>query len=195
VGWLRGLAFCAFGSLAFTLVQGVELAVLDPWIAGVLAQRNSGNFAASAPTELIVLALAFCVLVFGTLGLLARVSFQPHFVGSRIFQRGAPREVNASRHTERLISGQALPASTPLRAHVVSDAVAATMRREEAGGLHQAAPLRIAQQDSARRSPEPPRQFDGPATSELLGSGFRRTHIRNSAAARMRDRQTSARKP
>lgn len=74
-GWVRGLAFCAFGSLVHVLFQGVELTVLEPWLQSVLNGRQSGAFTPSAPTELFVMALVFGGISLGLLLLTARFAF------------------------------------------------------------------------------------------------------------------------
>lgn len=74
-GWARGLAFCALGSLIQMLVQGVELALIEPWLGSVLDGRQSGAFTPSAPTELFVLSLAFAGVSIGLLLLCGRFVF------------------------------------------------------------------------------------------------------------------------
>ena len=194
VGWLRGLAFCALGSLAFTLIQGVELAILDPWISDVLKQRGSNIFTPSAPTELMVLALAFAILAYGTLALIARVAFQPHVALASLAQRGSSRTIWSEREPGLASNGPRATSGTHSRALAVADAVSTSMRREGAAGV-----LTLSAPGSPRaaggRATEQMRGRNEDTSPEVLGSSFRRTHIRASAANKMRDGQGGSNKP
>ena len=193
-GWLRGLTFCALGSLAFTLIQGVELAILDPWISDVLAQRNSGSFTPSAPTEIMVLALAFTILAFGTQLLIGRVAFQPHLAISRLMHSGANTGPSFGRQPVSDGRPMRLGLDTHSRAHGIADAVSSSMRREGAGNALVTSMLG-SPQDAARRTPEQLRGISETASPDMLGSSFRRTRIRASAANTTRDRQMGSQKP
>ena len=188
VGWLRGLIFCALGSLAFTLIQGVELAILTPWISDVLAQRNGGSFTPSAPTEIMVLALAFAILAFGSLMLIARVAFQPHVAMPRVFQSGSSRDTPFGREPANDGRSMRMNSDTQSRAHVIADAVSTSMRREGAGNVLALSAMG-ASQNASRRAPEQMRSTSETPPPDVLGSSFRRTRTRASAANKMRDGQ------
>jgi len=189
MGWLRGLAFAALGALALFIVEGVELALLSPWIADVLSQRGTGTFTPSAPTELVVLALAFALTGFGLLLVIAWVVFHPQAPGARIVAHWTSPRRQEQGNGERYDSMVSQERITEIhsRAAMVADAVALTMRREETGntpalaGRGNGMDMGRGNMDQLRAEP------DGPA-SELLGSGFRRTHRRVSATGQMRDR-------
>lgn len=189
-GWLRGLAFSALGALGLFVIEGVELAVLDPWVADVLAQRGSTTPTPSAPTELVVLALAFVVAKLGLLFVIARMVFHAHLEGGRVSV--APDRLRGTilRESENraVLMNRAGGNGPPTRAVAVADAVLTAMRREEAGGLsavampgdaHGAVRGGMGQLKAEIRSAAP----------DVLGSGFRRTHRRTSLASEMRDRK------
>ncbi|KEZ16900.1 Type IV secretory pathway, VirB6 component precursor [Sphingobium yanoikuyae] len=75
VGWTRALAFVALGSLVLTLLQTVQIAMLAPWLADVLTQRQSAVYTPAAPTELFILTLSSAGMIVGVLLILACVAF------------------------------------------------------------------------------------------------------------------------
>jgi len=189
VGWLRGLAFVALASLALSVVAGVEIALIDPWIADVLAQRGANTFTPSAPTELTVLAMAFATVNLGLLALIARVTFQPHWVVSKLL----PATADAQRQSlfqQRAITSEAPRAEQTReihsRAQTVADAMAITLRRESAGGLlaqHRAG----GDIDPNRASPRLSGGAADTERQEALGNSFRRARTRGSRARDKRD--------
>lgn len=191
IGWLRGLAFAFLANLALSIIEGVELSVLVPWLNDVLAHRESNVLTPSAPTELIVLALAFLVLELGMLALLARIAFMPEARWARIaaaglsFQERTPASAPGAAQAQAAALGE--PAS---RADVISGAVASAMRREEAGGFMAMVREREALHHR-QELPAPGATTNGVASSvqETLGSSFRRTQRRVSGAGTRRDRR------
>ena len=183
-GWLRALGACALGAVSLALVYSVELAMLESWLRDALGQREAGVLTPAAPTELLVLALAFAAIAWGALGLVVRVMFFAMPGWQRLaaqFADGSARSARSAFAAEPVLAG--VP-SEPARAQRVVDAVAQTMRREE----------RLSERSHQHGSGE----FAGAATSaaansaaprhsEALGSSYRRTHRRTSAAATKRD--------
>jgi len=189
LGWLRGLAFVALASLALSLVSGVELALIDPWIADVLAQRGSNTFTPSAPTELTVLAMAFAAVSLGMLALIARVAFQPHLALSRAASGAVDGGLRASYWRQPYANetpGAERTREIHSRAQSVADAVAVTLRREEAGGLlnqHRTSGLA----DYGRTVSAASGVATDTARPEALGSSYRRARTRGSRARDNRD--------
>jgi type IV secretion system protein VirB6 len=66
-GWVRVLAGAALASVGASLVLGLELALFEPWLSGVLARRMSGEPLPTVSTELFVLSLLFAILVLAAL--------------------------------------------------------------------------------------------------------------------------------
>ncbi|MCE7798379.1 type IV secretion system protein [Sphingobium sufflavum] len=188
IGWARGLAFCALGALALFLVESVELAIFTPWIRDVVAQRDAGVSTPSAPTELIVLALAFGVLVIGILFLVARIAFHPHLFLRPFAPRavGAVRQDRAPSFRGDVVRDAAMP--PPSRAYVIGEAMAATVRREDSGAYSQA-PTRAIQMDRGPVTTTQSPNGTGPQSDTILGSSFRRTGKRISATGERRDRK------
>lgn len=137
-GWLRGLVLVALGSVGVSLLLAVQMAVMEPWLLGVLDRREAGYATPAAPTELLALALAFGIAAFVLLALLARVAFQnawPLSIRRAVAaEPSTPRPspatalamVPPSRHAEPVPSSRAL---------VIRESVASTLRREEMRSL------------------------------------------------------------
>lgn len=186
-GWLRGLAFCALGSLAFHVIAGTELALLYPWLTDVLTQRQANTFTPSAPTELFVLALAFAVMTGGVLFLLARVTFLP----ALFVRQATPRR---ERQGDRPMAQ--LPANAratgggepPDRAAVIAGAVAASIRREEGSPPPRVWDERGRGSERASSAASASAVPHGPAPDERLGGSWRRGAARATATGRKRDK-------
>ncbi len=132
-GWVRGLVGAALGAVSTAIVLGVELALLEPWLAVILAERRVDNPTPSVPVELLVVTLAFGLTLIATLGAAAWVA--------RGFRMPAAWRILPARIAEVVtpqIPRLAAPVATHAtagadqrsRAIAVSDAVAATQRRE-----------------------------------------------------------------
>lgn len=183
-GWLRALGACALGAVSLALVYSVELAMLESWLRDALGQREAGVLTPAAPTELLVLALAFAAIAWGALGLVVRVMFFATPGWQRLaarFADASPLGAKSTFAAEPVLAGVL---SEPARVQRVVDAVAQTMRREErlserSRQLGSEAPAATATSHGANSA--------APAQSEALGSSYRRTHRRSSAAATKRD--------
>ncbi len=88
-GWLRALLFTCLGSLATNLLLGVQMAVLEPWLAQVLQLRQARVVTGSAPVELLILCLVFAVGLAGSLAILLRLAFTLHVMPSGQTAEGA----------------------------------------------------------------------------------------------------------
>ena len=187
IGWLRALAFTALGAMTLTVLQGVQLAVLESWVGDVLAQRDGGILTPSAPTELVVLTMAFAVLITGALFLIARLAFFPNTpIFPRLWSMRQETSRTANPDPVRTTTVDNAPGSSS-RAVVIVDAVENTMRREDMQRMS----LRMDGSGLAASGANQPGQRTDPGTPgqvESLGSSYRRTHRRSSAASERRDR-------
>ncbi|MGH6781009.1 MAG: type IV secretion system protein [Sphingomonadaceae bacterium] len=185
-GWVRVLAGTFLGALGAAIVLGVELALLEPWLADLLALRAANLPISGTPTELLVVTLVFALALLAILIAAARVALG--FRLSPIRRSGSDRLVAAIRGEEPRIpvavrEAGIAPAESRSRAATVVDAVAASQRREAALAAGLAAqPSRgvgrhIAVHDRSV-----------PSTPVPIGQSFRRTRARVSASAGRRDR-------
>lgn len=62
-GWVRVLAGAAFGAIGVSVALGLELGLMEPWLASVLARRTSGEPLPTMPTELFVISCFFALTV------------------------------------------------------------------------------------------------------------------------------------
>jgi len=188
-GWVRVLAGAALGALGTAIVLGVELALLEPWLAELIARRYAGQPITGAPVELLAATLLFALVLIGTLFASARVALGFRM---RADWRAAPAQaIAALRGEQPRLAGipqgaHAIPAEGRSRAATVVDAVNASRRREEAA---LAAPGASGFDESARRIRPQGRPHDAPVSAPApLGRSFRRrTTSRVSASAGRRD--------
>jgi len=194
IGWARALVFTFLASVASTLIWGVQLALLEPWLTRVVTLRQSSTLAASAPVEILVLNLGFAIALFGALAILLRLSFMTSWpsLGRASYPWDRPaREIAVIAPPGRETRSAALPAGTPglgapSRALAIADAVRSTERRE-------------GQALAARGSTSTPSVVQSSsgsgATSDSFaippaGQALRRTKPRTSLAAALRDRRS-----
>lgn len=179
-GWLRALGAAALGNLALILVYGVEMAAIEPWLRDVLAQRSSDILTPSAPGELLVISLAFAIVAFAVLAITSRIAFfgVAGLPALRLPNRGQSERERSS-HVPHA------PIAAPRHAgHAgqVSEAVArAVIREAQVIGGESSAP------DRRAGSTAPKSGTDEQARAPSLGSSWRRTGSRPSAAAAQRD--------
>ncbi len=188
-GWLRGLIGAALGALATAILLGVELALLEPWLADLVARRVSGIAIPGVPATLLATNLIFAGVLLGILGMTGRVA-----LGLRL---PSPISNQASDHHRETLSTMQSSSTTAAgrttalfeghsRAAAVADAVATSQRREAqsaraasdgTSGSSYGWPSAVAQRpDTAGVAPAAQRFH-------------RRTTTRISASSRLRDRR------
>lgn len=184
-GWLRALLGSALGALATAVVLGVELALLEPRLAELVAWRAAGYAIPGAPVELFATTLIFSIANLVIVVAIWRVTVG---LGLPASWRAAPGQlVEAMRGREANLPIMAHDAPTVSversRAVRVAEAVAVAQRRETLrGGTGYEAQPRSAQ-PHAKTSDEAARTGRLPLAQEHR----RRTRSRVSASARRRD--------
>ena len=186
-GWLRALAFCALGNVMLLITQGAELALLYPWMSDVLAQRGARVFTPSAPTELLVLTMGFGALTTGLLYLTAKLTFLPGSAGRQAAETREPGDRHESYLGRPRITDMHINDQAPARALLIAEAVTQAMRREEQSGSPSRTPVVAMRTESAATTPAGAVQGVIVGQSETLGTSFRRSHRRSSAAADKRN--------
>lgn len=194
MGWVRALVFTMLAGVALHVVCGVEVSIMTPWLSDVMAQRGSGVYTPSVPTELIVLTMAFALAALGLLWVMARLAFHPHFPVSIpakwIEPHAVPSRPIAELRHDLAPFAPAPPAILPEpagRARDIADSVSTAMRREERAMMVAAS---VASQPGA---PDP--RASGPgehagAAAPGFGDTYRRQHRRTSASGQTRDKQS-----
>lgn len=187
LGWLRALAGCALASLALILCYGVQLGIMESWLADALQQREGNILTAAAPTELLVISLAFALLACGILVLSFRWMFFSSYSVPMLPNLWAPASVAGYTQSTAQANRPADRFTDMPRAQTIAESVSSALRREE----------RHYSSEMSRRTAEassdtyPGRAERKPGTvNEPLGTSFRRGHRRKSAAAGRRDIQS-----
>jgi type IV secretion system protein VirB6 len=190
-GWVRGLAGSAFGAVATSIVLGVQLALLEPWIATVIATRRAAIATPTVPVELLVMNLVFAIVLVAVLIAAARLAYSfripqavrtvsDRFVDAVRAPAGQVAFAGAGRGVD---AEAAAPSAERSRAVAIAEAVASTQRREAF-----APPAPVAQLGSAGIAQAAGRDRAPAAAPLPLGqSGRRRTRGRVSGGAQRRD--------
>lgn len=186
VGWARALVFALLASTVVTILLGVELALLEPWLAQVISLRQGRMITASAPVELLILCLGFAFALAGALGVILRLAFT---IDVSVVRRAvmvappapasAPELIVAPSHS----GGADRPAP---RAHAVADALFASQRREQAYQTQTSSSSSAGARPGRAAASATVDDFTLPA----LGQTLRRTRPRKSLGAALRDRRS-----
>lgn len=188
-GWIRALAAATLGAVTVTLLLGVQLALLEPWLADLIARRGATLPIGGAPTELLVVMSAFALALLAGLGMAARMAVA--FRMPPAWRALSSRLVANLRAEDRVRVPDAErraqpPAERLSRAAAVAEAVAHVQRREAmaAGGAVAGINGVAAQAATARTGG---RDMPVVAPAPLGQSHRRRTQGRVSASASRRD--------
>ena len=201
-GWARALVFAFLASITINLILGVELALLEPWLAQLITARQSQALAASAPIELLILALGFSLALAGALAVLLRLAFTVDVpaatrfwwlgqIGSGSHAQAEPRVPVLTLATGAAMApgpgGMQASERPSARARATADAMLAMERRERPGGSRSyavsAADPRVGMSGQA-----------SPGGDEFAiphhGQARRRAKARTSIGSALRDRRT-----
>ena len=184
-GWVRVIAGSAIGAVGISLVLGLELGLLEPWLASVLARRGAGEALPAISTELFVMTSLCALLVVGAL--YACFALTRAFRLAPLVRIMADGFRNARQPNERTESaGRPSPASESerSRAAAVSAILIASSRRD--GEL-------VGDAGAARWLNGRPAHASGAETRQTvpLGRSFNRRNVgRASAMAAKRDKVT-----
>ena len=191
-GWVRALGAAALGALTTAILLGVELAILEPWLEAIVADRNGDLPTPAVPIELLALSIVFALALFAGLAASVRIA-----AGFRLpaAVREAPSRAFESLSAAvagRRATVQALEPAAPLadrsRVHAIADAVAATQRRDNAAAamIRRTIAARAPGQNSGVQIPAA-RGREAVAVIPLGQSARRRTSTRISAGANRRE--------
>ena len=128
-GWLRGLVLAVLAATGSAVVIGVELAILEPWLADALRLRQLGYATPSAPIELLAISVAFAIVQFAIIWLLGKTAFMPYvLVSSRSTGEAA---LASNRTIEERRSTQERHRSDSHRVERLVDHMKTRIQREE----------------------------------------------------------------
>ncbi|WP_269514071.1 type IV secretion system protein [Brevundimonas subvibrioides] len=188
VGWIRAMVFTVLASVAVSIVLGVELTVLEPWLANVLQLRDARVMTASAPLEMLVLTLAFSATLAGSAFLMLRLAFMMHIpafnLSSLLALPSVPEAGPGPQTSIPVTSALARVGDASPRVLGVAGALSAAQRRESA--------FMVGRSDGhtgnarAGSSSLAGEEFAIPASAPVV----RRTRTRRSVGSSLRDRRT-----
>lgn len=185
-GWIRVIASATIAAIGVAIGLGFELALLEPWLASVLARRLAGEALPTAPTELLVITMLFAVVILALVAASVRLAsafrLASWVAGALVSHRGVE---TTSKSTFPLARTNE-PVETRSRATATANVVASLQRRDlggrETGGDHRTLiqPRQAMESDKA-----------GGTTFNIVPTGRafpRRTKARVSASVGRRDR-------
>lgn len=186
IGWARALVFALLASTVVTILLGVELALLEPWLAEVIGLRQARTVTASAPVELLILCLGFALALAGSLAVILRLAFT---IDLSLVQRHVADAPSALAPAPELVLTSASPtaADRPApRAQAVADAVFASQRHEQASQALASSGSLV----GAGRGRAGAAAIANGVTLPVMGQTLRRTSRRKSLGAALRDRRS-----
>jgi type IV secretion system protein VirB6 len=182
-GWVRALVTVFLASIMLTVVYGVELAMLEPWLLDALQRRATEQQTLDAPVEILVATLSFAIVALLSIFVVARLAFHASFSFMAVF---AGRSGQTEAREGRSAASPAQHHAEPSRGMVVAQSVSDNLRREE-----RLANISRTQGRWADRGGGAPAtlaaQTANQSNNEALGNTWRRQSRRPSAAARRRD--------
>lgn len=184
-GWARALVMVFLASIAVSLVQAAQLAVVEPWLQEALARRAAQTETLDVAIEAQSLMLGFGLAALGLVALMARVAFSTIAASAPL--AGLAQSFERTRNGGALRSSNlAIALDSTSRARSVAYAVGEAMTREGRTGLPPGAiPAQLTQPAGVSAG-----SAGSPGASPQLGSSYRRTQRRHSAASERRDKPT-----
>lgn len=182
-GWLRGLVLSVVGVVAVSIVISVELSVLGPLLTDALRLRGLGYATPSAPTEILALTLAFALMQFAIIGLMARMAYTRGWIAIPKIELPSASSARPALAT----AGAERTEFAPSRSDQIVGSVETQLRRER-GPESDRSEIRVA--SAARGDAGSQTQSDTAIYAERgdrLGSSWRRTSYRSSTVGRRRD--------
>ena len=184
-GWVRVLAGAALAAIGVSIVLGLELSLLEPWLSTILAQRMAGEALPSVPTELFVVTGSFAIIALAVVGACARLAgafrLAPWIGRGEDTRAADPQGATAS---PAMLTSNVQNRDERSRAAMVADVLVAMQRRE--GGVRAPAmanQVGLRASDSYGFSARHGERAAGPIGRSLT----RRAQIRASASAGRRD--------
>lgn len=186
IGWIRVLVGVALGSLATSVILGLELSLAIPWLDGLISARLANQAVPGAAIELLAFTVTFALILAASLVAMTRVAYglpAVRGVGKVLSAREMLREAPPpARDRPSAETGSENPERRS-RASDVAAAAASAQRRGYAA-LNPWAPDGATDAEITTGAAAEGRR----SSAERLGQGGRRTSSRVSAAAVRRDR-------
>jgi type IV secretion system protein VirB6 len=82
LGWVRILFAMFVASFAVPLILTVELSLIEPWLAGAIAERSAYFATPAAPTELLAMTGSFLLILGAAMALMIKACFSVDIAGA-----------------------------------------------------------------------------------------------------------------
>jgi type IV secretion system protein VirB6 len=130
-GWIRVIAGAALGAIGASIVLGLQLALVEPWLANILAARQADEALPSVPTELLVVVSVFAMVAIAALTASARLARAFRLAPILRWTEGMfqPAQSDANVATSTGVTSESAR-SERMRASNVVDVLVAAQRRE-----------------------------------------------------------------
>ena len=189
-GWIRVLAGAALASLLVFVTLGLELALIEPWLAQAIAIRAGNQPLPSMPSELLVIALLFGLVlaasIFAAVRLATAFRLSPSMLAGFPSPQDSPlaeRSPNASRPAARSEDAGDRTRTAALAEHLNK------LRAREVAMVSAAGSGQWAGAAGLRASAPPSSPGATQGTASAGRQRGRRTNVRETASARRRDIQ------
>lgn len=182
-GWARALVMVFLASIAVSLVQAVQLALVEPWLQDALARRAAQTETLDVAVEALALTLGFGLAALGLVAIMGRIAFSTLAASAPGVALSQYLGRTRSSTTPLQPNGDASGGSLS-RARSTAIAVREAMSREARAG---AAPRTIPGLLIGSADGRPGAALANAGSVNQLGSSYRRSMRRRSAASQRRD--------
>lgn len=189
-GWIKVLSGAMLGTLATSIILGTELALLEPWLANLIAVRGGDAAITGAAAQLLAATVIFAVTLLAAIAASAKLSWSLRLPITSAGLGSGPTRSRASETTTSILGdrGEGILQSVPRsRAFAIADAVTMLDHRESAalavinnGSIGPESAVSVSGMTSGARN-----EMTGRTASNPLSR--RRTGTRVSASAKRRD--------
>jgi type IV secretion system protein VirB6 len=184
-GWLRMLFATALAALGVSVILALQLGLVEPWLADVLAKRTARFATPAAPLELLAITLSFAFIGIGFIVFAVRIAFVINI--PQVFTHSTNYSLpNLGQQLRALAMGNdhSRPslevAQERTRAALIAESLATKPSRARANEISGSSQLRRAVDDS--RTSGIAREENN-VLFEPVGQSFRRSKPRVSATA------------
>jgi len=135
-GWIKVLSGAALGTLATSIVLGAELALLEPWLANLIAVRAGDAGIPGVAAQLLAATCLFAIALLAAIAAAARLTWSLRLPGGSTRMGAAPMAVDRSVNSQSIAAGGSVSMTQAVarsRARAIADAMMTLDRRETAG--------------------------------------------------------------
>ena len=187
-GWIKVLSGAVLGTVATSIILGTEIALLEPWLANLVAIRGAYAAIPGAATQLFAATTLFSLTLLVAIGAAAKLTWSLRLPSGIARLRVASERTRAFPDAPSIFGSAdgAILQSTPRsRARAIADAMVALDRRESAARPASSTVLTTSVLQAAAMASGPRSETSGRST--INPTSRRRVGGRVSASARRRD--------